>query len=248
MTDVLLVGESWMSVTTHYKGFNHFVSGTYETGLRWFSEAMDGHGVEVTHMPAHVAANEFPFEAEALTGYDAVILSDVGADTFLLHPRTWLHGERTPNRLKTIAEYVKRGGGLIMVGGYMSYQGINGAAMYQRSPIAEVLPVTMMATDDRCERPEGVQPVKTRSHPIIDELPEKWPHILGYNLVQPKKGAETLAEVGGDPLLVVGSHGAGRAAAFTTDIGPHWCPTEFAEWDGYGVLWRNMVRWAAGEP
>jgi len=236
-----------VSVTTYYKGFNPFVSGSYETGLKWFSEAMDRHGVEVTHMPAHVAANEFPFEAEELTGYDAVILSDVGADTFLLHPRTWLHGERTPNRLKTVAEYVEHGGGLIMAGGYMSYQGINGAAMYQRSPIAEVLPVTLLATDDRCERPEGVQPVKTCSHPIVDELPGRWPHILGYNLVQPKKGAETLAEVGGDPLLVVGSHGAGRAVAFTTDIGPHWCPEAFAGWDGYGVLWRNMVLWAAGE-
>lgn len=247
MTDVLLVGESWVSVTTHYKGFNHFVSGTYETGLKWFNEAMDSHGVEVTHIPAHVAAEEFPFDADELS-CDALILSDVGADTFLLHPRTWLHGERTPNRLKTIAEYVEKGGGLIMAGGYMCYQGINGAAMYKRSPVADVLPVTMMATDDRCERPEGVQPVKQIRHPIVDELPDRWPHILGYNLVEPKPGAETLARVDGDPLLVVGGYGSGRAVAFTTDIGPHWCPVEFAEWEGYGILWRNMVQWAAGEP
>lgn len=246
MTNALLVGESWVSVTTHYKGFNHFVSGSYETGLKWFSEAMEGHGVDVTHMPAHVAANEFPFDADELS-YDAVLLSDVGADTFLLHPKTWLHGERTPNRLKTIAQYVEQGGGLIMAGGYMSYQGINGAAMYQRSPVADVLPVEMMATDDRCERPEGVQPVKQVRHSIVDELPDRWPHILGYNLVEPKMGAETLAKVDDDPLLVVGEYGSGRAVAFTTDIGPHWCPKEFAEWDGYGILWRNMVQWAARE-
>jgi uncharacterized membrane protein len=246
MTDVLLVGESWVSVTTHYKGFNHFVSGTYETGLRWFREAMDRHGVEVTHMPAHIAAEEFPFDERELS-YDAVLLSDVGADTFLLHPMTWLRGERTPNRLKTIARYVEGGGGLVMAGGYMSYQGINGAAMYQRSPLAEVLPVNLMATDDRCERPEGVQPVKQGRHPIVDELPDRWPHILGYNLVDPKKGAETLARVDLDSLLVVGDYGSGRAVAFTTDIGPHWCPDTFADWDGYGILWRNMVKWAAGE-
>lgn len=34
MTKVLLVGESWVSISTHYKGFNHFVSGVYETGLQ----------------------------------------------------------------------------------------------------------------------------------------------------------------------------------------------------------------------
>jgi uncharacterized membrane protein len=246
MTDVLLVGESWVSVTTHYKGFNHFVSGSYETGLRWFREAMDRHGVEVTHMPAHVAANEFPFEAEELTGYDAVILSDVGADTFLLHPRTWLHGERTPNRLTTVAEYVEHGGGLIMAGGYMSYQGINGAAMYQRSPLAEVLPVTMMDTDDRCERPEGVEPKKVKDHPIVGDMPETWPHLLGYNLVTAKPDAEVLARVGEDPLVVAGSYGKGRSVAIVTDIGPHWCPAEFAEWEGYGVLWRNMIEWVSG--
>ena len=123
MTRVLLVGESWVSVSTHYKGFNHFVSGVYETGLKWFSEAMDRHGIELTHMPAHEAANDFPFTVDDLN-YDVIILSDIGADSFLLHPKTWLHGERTPNRLKTIKKYVERGGGLIMVGGYLSFQGI----------------------------------------------------------------------------------------------------------------------------
>jgi uncharacterized membrane protein len=246
MTSVLLVGESWVSVATHYKGFNHFVSGTYETGLNWFKEAMEREGVELTHMPSHLAANEFPFDTGNLP-YDCIILSDVGADTFLLHPRTWLHGERTPNRLKTIQEYVRGGGGLIMAGGYMSYQGINGAALYQRTPVAEALPVEMMVTDDRCERPEGVEPMVITQHAVVEGLPQRWPHLLGYNLVKAKKGSQVVAVVDRDPLLVVGEHGGGRAIAFTTDVGPHWCPLEFAEWPGYRRLWGGMVRWAAGE-
>jgi len=129
----------------------------------------------------------------------------------------------------------------------MSFQGINGSAMYQRSPLAEVLPVEMMATDDRCERPEGVEPVVVAEHPAIEGLPKRWPHILGYNLVKAKKGSTVVATAGRDPLLVVGEHGEGRAVAFTTDIGPHWCPAGFAEWDGYRRLWGGMVRWAAGE-
>ena len=59
MTKILLVGESWVSISTHYKGFNHFVSGVYETGLEWFNRAMKKHNIELTHMPAHLAANEF---------------------------------------------------------------------------------------------------------------------------------------------------------------------------------------------
>jgi uncharacterized membrane protein len=244
MVSVLLVGESWVSVSTHYKGFNHFVSGVYETGLQWFSEAMKANNIDLTHMPAHVAATDFPFEIEELP-YDTIILSDVGADTFLLHPKTWINGERTPNRLKTIQQYVSNGGGLIMVGGYMSFQGINGAAMYQRTPISEVLPVGMIASDDRCERPEGVQPYKVSDHQIVDSLPEKWPHILGYQLVEPKPDAKILVKIDEDPLLVIGEYGKGRSIAYTTDIGPHWCPREFAEWEGYGELWCNMIDWVS---
>jgi uncharacterized membrane protein len=246
MTNVLLVGESWVSISTHYKGFNNFVSGVYETGLKWFRKAMERHEVELTHMPAHIVANDFPFTIEKLD-FDTIILSDVGADSFLLHPKTWLHGEKTPNRLKTIREYVEKGGGLIMAGGYMSFQGINGAAMYQRTPIAEILPVKMMASDDRCERPEGVKPKKKNSHPIINELPDEWPHLLGYQLVDPKPNSKVLATVDQDPLLVIGKYGKGRAIAYTTDIGPHWCPKEFAEWEGYGKLWYNMIKWTAGK-
>lgn len=245
MTRVLLVGESWLSISTHYKGFNNFVSGVYETGLKWFNAAMEKHEIELTHMPAHEAANDFPFTIEELD-YDVIILSDIGADSFLLHPKTWVHGERTPNRLKIIKDYVEKGGGLIMVGGYMSFQGINGAAMYQRTPIAEVLPVKMLATDDRCERPEGVIPKKVMDHTITEGLTDNWPHLLGYQYVEPKDTAQVLAVVDNDPLLIIGGHGKGRTVAYTTDIGPHWCPKEFAEWEGYGTLWKNMIMWASG--
>ena len=246
MTNVLIVGESWVTIATHYKGFNHFVSGTYETGIKWYKEAMDEHEVEVTHMPAHEAATHFPFDVSELKQYDAIILSDIGADTFLLHPDTWLHGKRTPNRLKTIQQYVQNGGGLIMAGGYMSFQGINGSAMYQRTPLAQVLPVELMATDDRCERPEGVEPKVITDHPIVKELPMTWPQLLGYNKVSAKPGTTTVVMVDDDPLLVVGEFGKGRCIAFTTDIGPHWCPLEFAEWEGYGMIWKNMIEWVKG--
>jgi uncharacterized membrane protein len=246
MVNVLLVGESWVSISTHYKGFNHFVSGVYETDLEWFRKAMDEYDVKITHMPSHLAANTFPFKLKNLEEYQCIILSDVGADTFLLHPLTWLHGERTPNRLETIKNFVADGGGLIMAGGYMSFQGINGAAMYRRSPLAEVLPVKLIVGDDRCERPEGIMPLVVKEHPLLEGLPERWPYLLGYNLVIPKEKAETLVMVGEDPLLVLGDFHKGRCIAYTTDIGPHWCPREFADWEGYGLIWNNMINWVVG--
>jgi uncharacterized membrane protein len=244
---VLLVGESWVQVTTHYKGFDHFVSGGYDTGVAYFRRAMDGWG-DWVQMPGHEAQSGFPLEAEKLSDYSVIILSDIGADTFLLHPRTWINGERTPNRLRLIEEYVRCGGGLIMAGGYLSYQGINGAARYRSTPVEEALPVELESYDDRVECPEGVQPKMTKAkHEITKGLEATWPHLLGYNRVSAKKGAEVLATVGADPLLVVGEHSKGRAVAWTSDIGPHWCPKEFAEWKGYTTLWRRMIAWASGE-
>jgi uncharacterized membrane protein len=244
---VLLVGESWVAVTTHYKGFDHFVSGGFDTGVAYFKKAMEGWGNWV-HLPGHEAQAGFPLTADGLSDYSVIIHSDIGADTFLLHPRTWLNGERTSNRLRLIEEYVRGGGGLIMAGGYLSYQGINGVARYHGTPIEEALPVEISPYDDRVECPEGVQPTPSKTrHQITSGLQSTWPYLLGYNRVKPKKGVKTLAMVKNDPLLVVGEHGEGRAVAWTSDIGPHWCPKEFAEWEGYSKLWRQMITWASGE-
>ena len=87
-----------------------------------------------------------------------MILSDIGANTLLLSPEVFLEGKRVPNRLELIKEYVAQGGGLVMAGGYLSYQGIYGSARFHRTPIEEVLPVSMLAIDDRIEKPEGIHP------------------------------------------------------------------------------------------
>ena len=242
---ILLVGESWVSLSTHIKGFNFFASGGYETGVEWFRKAMASEGVDWVHMPSHIAQSEFPFTVGSLRDYSAIILSDVGADTFLLHPDTWVKGKRTPNRLKVIEEYVKGGGGLIMAGGYLSFQGLNGMARYNGTPIENALPITIYQYDDRCEVPEGIEPIKKGSHIVTEGLPDRWPFILGYNKLQTKDGSEVLATVNGDPFLTLWSYGRGRAAAWATDIGPHWCPPAFAEWEGYSLLWNRLLKWVS---
>jgi uncharacterized membrane protein len=245
---VLLVGESWVSSSTHLKGFDFFVSTHYATGGDFLIGALSSGGIEVVHQPSHEAARAFPFELSRLEEYDVIILSDIGANTLLLPPEVFLEGKRVPNRLELIKEYVGNGGGLIMAGGYLSFQGIYGSARYHRTPVEDVLPVTLLAVDDRVEKPEGVNPkVKKAEHTILQGVVGDWPYLLGFNEVIPKEEGEVLVAVGENPLLVTGSFGKGRSVAWTSDVGPHWCPKEFVEWPGYTRLWRQIVTWAAGE-
>ena len=106
---VLLAGESWMSYTTHVKGFDSFYTSVYETGEKWLKAALEEGGYEVTFMPNHLAGEEFPFTMEELKEYDAVILSDIGANTLLLPSATFMRSEKKPNRCNLIRDYVLDG-------------------------------------------------------------------------------------------------------------------------------------------
>jgi uncharacterized membrane protein len=246
---VLLAGESWVSSSTHYKGWDFFSSTVYETGIEYLEKALtEDAGFELTHLPSHIAAEAFPTERKGLNEYDVVILSDIGANTLLLHPQTWAHGKTTPNRLKLLHEWVQEGGGLVMCGGYYSFAGIYGASKYYRTPIEEVLPVNIYTFDDRVEAPEGAVPrILAPDHPILEGLNEQWPNLLGFNELQVKAEATLLAKVGDYPLLATWEMGSGRSVAWASDIGPHWCPEDFATWPGYARLWRQIIEWLAKE-
>lgn len=244
---VLIAGESWETTSIHQKGFDIFTTTFYEEGVGPLKSALEESGHTVTHMPSHIAAKKFPTELADLQRYDVVMLSDIGANTLLLHPDTFNKSKRMNNRLKLLREYTENGGGFIMVGGYMTFQGIDGKARYAKTAVEEVLPITMHERDDRVEVPEGVLPkVQMANHPIVAGLEDEWPALLGYNQIIAKPDASVVATVGNDPLLVVWTHHNGRALAFASDCGPHWAPPEFLAWDGYGKLWSQMVAWAGG--
>ena len=252
MTNVLLVGESWVSAATHFKGFDQFGSVTFHTGAKRFLSDMAGAGITVTNMKAHDAAEAFPTSLEGLDAYDVIILSDIGANTLLLHPDVWLRGERVPNRLALIEEWTRKGGGLVMIGGYFSFQGIDGRARWHRTPVETTLPVTCLPCDDRLEIPEGATPVvKAPDHPILSGVPSDWPYLLGVNEVTMKDDGKAQCVLAlpeaqrGLPLLVTGRHGEGRTVAWTSDMSEHWLPPAFLDWPGYRTLFANMIRWAA---
>lgn len=248
---VLLAGESWMSTATHAKGFDQFASITFHLGAEPLVAALSGSAFNIRYMPSHEAQRDFPQSLDELGRYDVLILSDIGANTLLLHPDTWIRSQPTPNRLRLIRDYVAAGGGLLMAGGYLSFQGISGSARYHGTPVEEVLPVEILPYDDRIEVPEGFAPVITDpDHPIVSGFPATWPRLLGFNEVKAKPGAAVIATVSDDygnkPLLVAGTFGKGRTAAWTSDIGPHWLPPDFVAWEGYARLWRQTLAWLAG--
>jgi len=244
---LLLIGESWFSHTIHQKGFDSFTTSTYEEGCGEFRAALEGDGWTVTHIPCHSVEAKMPDSVDKLRKYNTVVLSDVGSNTFLLGRKTFLRGEAGPDYLDLLRAYVEDGGGLVMVGGYMSFSGIDGKAGYARTCLADVLPVEVAGGDDRIERPAGVVPeLDLPGHEILRQVPRPWPALLGYNRVSLRSSALAVARCGPDPLLAVGQYGAGRSAAFTSDLGPHWAPLEFTRWPGYARLWANIASWVAG--
>jgi len=174
----------------------------------------------------HVPSAE-PLPDRALDGKGAVILSDYPSRLF------------SAAQMEALCAAVRGGVGLLLIGGWESYVGRS--AGYQRSPLAELLPVRLAACDDRRNtwRPCVVEPGE--AHPITDGLPltRDLPCISGFNAFTAAPGATVVLHVGtyeaasGDggaafapadrhPLLVVGTSGSGRVACYAGDVAPHW--------------------------
>ena len=243
----LLIGESWMIHTVEAKGYDVFTFDSYGVGTQYIEKALSTEGFVFHHMPSHRIGLDFPRSAEGLKQYDAIIISDVGANTFLLPMETFVECKRSPNKLQILKDYVLQGGGLCMAGGYLSFMGMEGKGKYHGSILETVLPVDLMPHDDRQEHPEGIDGAVPHSqHPLLQGV-EGPLSLLGYNKARLKAGCQALVEVEGDPLLAAGQFGQGRSVAWASDLAPHWASPEFCESPSYQTLWHNIVRWLAQE-
>ncbi|MEU1904618.1 glutamine amidotransferase [Streptomyces hygroscopicus] len=245
MSRVLIAGESWISQSTHIKGVDSFTTSTYVTGVQPLRRALESRGHQVVHLPAHLVPGQFPGDAGELSAYDVVILSDIGANSLQLAPEVFEQGRPGADRIAALRGWAGDGGGLLMVGGYLSFTGFEGKAAYRNTALHEVLPVELLPEDDRVELPAGGSPsVLATGHPALGGVTGAWPSLLGYNRVRPRPGAEVLATLGDDPLVAVAEYGSGRSAVFTSDCSPHWAPTAFCEeWDGYAQVFGGLVEW-----
>jgi uncharacterized membrane protein len=212
-----------------------------------------GRDAELTCMANWSVYRSEPGKLEDLIARSAaVVISDVEAKCFHLYPSFFDRARREnkvisfPDRLETIKKWVESGGGLMMLGGWLSFSGAREMGGWRRSQLAEVLPVECLVGEDLVESSAGftaelLQP----DHPIARELPwNSFPPIFGYNELVPRSDADVVVRVRetGHPLVVAGTYGRGRVVIYASDPAPHW-GLNFELWEGYDDFWRRALKW-----
>jgi uncharacterized membrane protein len=237
-----------------------------KTAASYLAGVMTAFDISFDYQPSDEKFDESLLDKD----YKAVIISDYPGKNF------------TDDQLNFLAEKNFNGMGLLMIGGWESFSSVN--REYTDTILKKVLPVNMHDSDDRinCFAPCVIK--KTASHIIVDHLPfdVSVPLIGGYNLVTAKPAAEVILSCNRfqcryernrfnfvpyektDPLLVLGSYGRGRVAAFASDVAPHWVGG-FIDWGDsrlkacaaraeaievgcwYAQFFANMVNWTAGK-
>ncbi len=181
-------------------------------------------GIEFDYVPSDEQCSD-----EILSdNYQVIIISDYPSRNF------------TKKQFEIITQKVAQGMGLIMIGGWESFVGIDGK--YNETNLADVLPVKMQDTDDRvnCYQPCLIE--MSNEHVITEGLPfsECPAGIGGYNLICAKSDSSVIlksrqfkvslkngkfefvpSEQARD-LLIVGQYGKGKTLAFASDVAPHW--------------------------
>jgi uncharacterized membrane protein len=210
-------------------------------------------GAEVTCLANWELYRLEPGRLEALLRRSsALIISDVEAKCFHLYPAFFDRAKRKgrvvtfPDRLDAIRRWVAGGGGLMMLGGWLSFSGVQGRGGWGRSRLAEVLPVECLPAEDLVESSAGFRAeALAPGHPVARGLPwTSFPPIFGYNEVAAKPEGEVLVRVKetGHPLVVAGTYGKGRVLTYLSDPAPHW-GLNFELWKGYDAFWRQALAW-----
>jgi uncharacterized membrane protein len=190
---------------------------------------------------------------EKLDTFDVVIFQNFGYSEPGLSIASYESG---------LANYVKNGGALLLIGGDRSFSEAPG----RFGMLADALPV-------EAALPADVQPFKARltpegqRHPVTalggasQSSESAWaslPAIPGINLTRAKSGATVLLEhpfatVDGRaaPLLALWDYGRGRSLALTTDGSWYWAFVAHGSGSQsryYERFWSNALRWLVRDP
>jgi uncharacterized membrane protein len=195
--------------------------------------ALASGAVHTTQAEEHL--RNFPATFEELVKFRVVVLANVPAGALTVEQRAMLE------------DFVRAGGGLIVLGGPYSF----GAGDYHTSDIfTRLLPVTSAGKYDivKCAPP---QPLKAAGpETLAADLLANNPSVVLYrHKLAAKVGATVQVKAGEQPLIVTGAYGKGRVVAvLATPLGPN--PAVGTPW-WQSTLWPQiMVRllaWAAGQ-
>ncbi len=182
--------------------------------------------------------------------YNVYILDDIDAKVF------------KPEELQALADRVREGAGLIMLGGLHAF----GAGGYADTPLADVSPVEFRNIDrqplDGPTRQDihwsGDIPMIPselgRTHYVLRLVPQPSRNLEAWKALPPLWGANRLGNLKGgaivlakgpqdQPLLVSQLSGLGRVLAFAGDTTYRWRQHGFIE--EHKRFWRQVVLWLA---
>jgi uncharacterized membrane protein len=199
----------------------------------------------------------FPVTEEELFSYDGLVIGSVEAGFF------------TADQLRNIEAFVaRRGGGLLAIGGRLSFDG----GKYKGTTIDDLLPVSLTggATDDAMSFAPAYKPVLTgagQTHPITRLQDDRGANQKAWNELPPisvsqvlanvKPGASVLLEArrvegGGSqsaPLLVQQRYGRGQTLALTAADTWRWRMRMDSKNNAHETFWRQMLRYVvSGTP
>lgn len=185
--------------------------------------------------------------------YDVFILCNVDS-------RALWDSRKGAGPLQALADTVKGGKGLLMIGGTHSF----GAGGYAKTPLADVLPIEMKKQDTQpfdadirkelhVNRPLSPTPsfdsflTRVSDSESTREAWQKLPPLIGANRIIPKQAAAVevhleSADEARHPILVAADVG-GRVLAFAGDSTWRWRLAGFQK--EFDQFWRQIVLWLA---
>ncbi len=166
----------------------------------------------------------FPGEAAGLARYGVIILGAFEASAW------------RPAEAEALRRHIESGAGLVILAGETCAAGGGLAALSPCPPLGGL---------DRGSFPIAVPPA---SHPVADGLAALFAGASLDTLARigaPRAGAVVALTAGNRPLVAVQAYGRGRSALVASNTlwrlaGPG------PAGEGYGRLWRQLVRWGAG--
>ncbi|MGL6196325.1 MAG: hypothetical protein ACRC2T_16025, partial [Thermoguttaceae bacterium] len=179
--------------------------------------------------------------------YTVYIISDVDADAF------------KPEELQALADMVKNGSGLMMLGGNSSF----GAGGYAGTPLESVLPVLIQDVDRQklgdepridlyidtplralpTEQSKNESMLRLADDPLEND--KQWrllPELEKIRRIKPKQAAREILTAGFQPILVQGTFGSGRVLAFAGNTTWFWW---FDHEKEHKRFWRQLILWLA---
>jgi len=190
--------------------------------------------------------------SDYLNSFDLVIFQNFCFESFI-----------DKKLLGNIKTYVQDGGAFLMIGGELSFQG----GGYDRTPIKDILPVTMQKEggDYSSEEFRPVVEKNLQRHPILrlekkDAFNQKtWqslPLLNGLNLglvAKPESHVLIGSKKKGGiaPVLVITKTGKGRTAVLATDSSWNWNFRRVGEGGSgryYERFWNNVIDWMTNAP